>query len=750
MGRPVMPSNSSSRLSLVSANSVDESESSATANKDHRKLEHHHKSHEHRVHQHDKLLLQVSEWLQREKAKRAARKSHKRSPKQETKKSKDEGEPSAYSHGRTSSQSSNSSAISLERLQRILEENMTAFGHDSLPSNSPHLPPVRPSQLAGRKKSSAKKMAVSSDTEYQDGDVVVPSCDVILDNSKTMSYSGGTAESSAETVTLSTSKRADKERKAWLVFKSEIVKLAHTLRLKGWRRVPLENGGDIEVERLSGALTNAVYVVSPPKELQSSSTTESGAQHKYKPPPKLLLRVYGPQVEHLIDRENELGILRRLARKRIGPRLLGTFKNGRFEEYFNAQTLTADDLRAEDTSKQIAKRMRELHDGIDLLDHERDEGPFVWQNWDKWVGRCSEVIEYLDREVLSQKKGRESWRARGLVCGVEWKVFKAAVDNYRKWLDEYYRAKGGVKRNLVFAHNDVCYPPWYRVQVVSTDISQTQYGNILRLIPEAASSGQAPSPLLLPQNSHKQLIVIDFEYASANTPGLEFANHFTEWCYNYHDTAKPWGCHTSRYPTLEEQRRFIRSYVNHRPQYNPRASATPQMNAMDGLAKGSISEFLLDSRTPGGSSSSLTDNTYVEDEKRREAETERQVDELLKETHIWRIANSAQWVAWGIVQAKVPGLDEEAGTVEEAPGNGEVNQSTKEDKRPEGLKAEALLSGDSVKEAEQLDEEEDEFDYLGYAQERAMFFWGDVVGLGLVKREELPQSLALNLKVVDY
>lgn len=49
---------------------------------------------------------------------------------------------------------------------------------------------------------------------------------------------------------------------------------------------------------------------------------------------------------------------------------------------------------------------------------------------------------------------------------------------------------------------------------------QTQYGNILRLIPPG------DSPLLLPANEHKQLVVIDFEYANANTPGLEFANHF--------------------------------------------------------------------------------------------------------------------------------------------------------------------------------------------------------------------------------
>lgn len=34
------------------------------------------------------------------------------------------------------------------------------------------------------------------------------------------------------------------------------------------------------------------------------------------------------------------------------------------------------------------------------------------------------------------------------------------------------------------------------------------------------------SPLLLPANEHKQLVVIDFEYSSANTAGFEFANHF--------------------------------------------------------------------------------------------------------------------------------------------------------------------------------------------------------------------------------
>lgn len=339
---------------------------------------------------------------------------------------------------------------------------MGAFGHEALPAgdSSPYLAP-RP---VARRKSSTRALALtrtmSSDTEYQDGDVVVPSCEEVLDNSKTLSYSGGAAVTEKEEA--ASSAREEKERKAWSVFKNEILRLAHTLRLKGWRRVPLDRGDDLEVERLSGALTNAVYVVSPPVHLPplATSTTSTTPVSK-KPPPKLLLRIYGPQVEHLIDRENELGILRRLARKKIGPRLLGTFKNGRFEEYFASTTLTSADLRVPETSKQIAKRMRELHEGIDLLPHEREEGPFVWINWDKWVERCEKVISFLDAQITSGKaasKKGDAWKKYGFICGVEWPVFRAMVDKYRKFVVDHYGGHGKVGEHLLFAHNDVSIP----------------------------------------------------------------------------------------------------------------------------------------------------------------------------------------------------------------------------------------------------------------------------------------------------
>ena len=125
-----------------------------------------------------------------------------------------------------------------------------------------------------RRSSSFRKLGKSagvgsSDTEYHDGDVIVPSTEVTLDNSKTLSYAGGAADSEKEQP--GTSKRTAKEKEAWLTFKNEIIRLTHTLRLKGWRRVALDRGGEIKVERLSGALTNAVYVVFPPKTLPQTN-----------------------------------------------------------------------------------------------------------------------------------------------------------------------------------------------------------------------------------------------------------------------------------------------------------------------------------------------------------------------------------------------------------------------------------------------------------------------------------------------
>ncbi|KAK7750412.1 hypothetical protein SLS62_007600 [Diatrype stigma] len=705
-GRPPAVAADSSRTSLLSQASLEALDSLASnssldvtqdtgASHHHRHLANHHFG--------ERLISQISEWLEHERTKNQNRKSRgihsRRKPSDHAAKSAETPQPEAT---RRDSIDSESSDVSFDRLQRIVEEGMNALGLKSIPHYATKL-----SRKPQRRRSIQLHRTLSSDTEFHDGEVLVPSCDAVLDNSKTLSYSGGKSTSSDQTP--DSNEKEEKEQKAWLSFKNEIIRLAHTLRLKGWRRVALDSGESISVERLSGALTNAVYVVSPPDDLK-----EKTEQNK-RPPARLLLRIYGPQVENIIDRENELSVLRRLAKKKIGPRLLGTFTNGRFEQYLNATTLTAANIKDPQTSKQIAKRMRELHEGMELLDEEREAGPAIWKNWAQWLPNVEPAITFLDKKILEGNLGpvrgpADAWKERGLVLGVEWPTFKAMVEKYRKYLEDRYGDPKVIRDHLVFAHND------------------TQYGNILRIQPD-----DSKSPLMQPNYEHKQLVVIDFEYAAANMRGLEFANHFTEWGYNYHDEKAPYAFKPFMYPTPEEQRRFIKAYIEHRPDYShpgastptltplatpPVGSTTPSLGPATGASSSSIVEFMLDARIPPGG--------WREEEKRKDDQVEQQIAELMEETRLWRIANSVFWMTWGILQAKIPGYDPEG-----------VNDV-------EGAQAAPLAS------PEEEGEDAEVFDYLGYAHERAMFFWGDCVMMGLIKKEDLPEAMRDKLKMIDY
>lgn len=660
------------------------------------------------------LLDQVSQWLQEEKSRRGLVTSP-----------EDRNESAGASTPTAQDQS-------LAKLEDILAK-FAALSSISTAQTQRAFPSPR---IYGRRASTVKallkrKTRQGSDTDGADAVATVPHIEAALDNTKTLAYAGGAADLEINDADKS------KDQKNWNTFKEDVLRLTHTLGLRGWRRLDLEYASAIHIERLSGALTNAVYVVRPPKDYTlMQRKDENGNLIPIKRQPKdLLLRVYGPQVEHLIDRDNELMILRRLAAKNIGPKLLGYFDNGRFEEFLRAKTLEPQDLRDPTTSKQIAKRMKELHEGIDLLEAERRGGPFVFANWDKWVDRVEQVITWLDRQVHDASKGVQSvpskYTRRGLICGVEWKVFRHAYDKYRARLIKECGGKKALNEQLVFAHND------------------TQYGNLMRLKPADES------PLIQPSNSHKQLVVIDFEYSNANTPGLEFVNHFTEWCYNYHDSDRPWACKTNMYPTPEEQYRFVKAYVMHRPQFAPSASATPNMEAKE---KTGIPPFRLDSRN----SSSNLHGDYDAEEQAREKAQEREIDRLLHATRLWRIANSAQWTAWGIVQAEIPELDEPrkksiaTAIIDKVkhtlhpqsdPLDSDVKQMQEDSKhdRPENReKEEAHQEGDANV------EEEEDFDYLAYAQERAMFFWGDCILMGIIEEKELPEEMRPHIKYVKH
>lgn len=215
---------------------------------------------------------QITQWLYAERQRRHHRKSR-------TKHSRKDGTPDTHDgaatnhkpseHRRTNSDDSDSS-VALDRLERIIKAtpSLTSLDRRLSARKSSRRLKSSASSIASVRNLRRPSAAFSSDTDHHESEMHVPECDVYLDNTKTLASTG---KHRASQINLQDANSpVAREDEPWLSFKYEIVRLTHTLRFRGWRRVSLDNCGEIEVDRLSGALTNAVYVVSPPADVPAS------------------------------------------------------------------------------------------------------------------------------------------------------------------------------------------------------------------------------------------------------------------------------------------------------------------------------------------------------------------------------------------------------------------------------------------------------------------------------------------------
>ena len=211
---------------------------------------------------------------------------------------------------------------------------------------------------------------------------------------------------------------------------------------------------------------------------------------------------------------------------------------------------------------------------------------------------------------------------------------------------------------------------------------------------------------------------------------------------NYHDPVSPHFMHHTKFPTSQEQRNFLRAYLEHSltPSFTAKSvsttgassePSTPPTSHLPTRSSPSVPSFMLDARTPGAS--------YKEEEANRERGIAEEVDRLEGDAKAWRAASHAMWCAWGIVQARIPGSEIEAMI------NGEQHSVG----RPMSKEVKAAATAGRLG-GEEGGEGEDEFDYLGYAQQRALLFWGDMLGLGIMTPEEVGEEVVKKAKVIAW
>ncbi|KAJ1858574.1 hypothetical protein LPJ73_001886 [Coemansia sp. RSA 2703] len=375
---------------------------------------------------------------------------------------------------------------------------------------------------------------------------------------------------------------------------------------------PKIQGDHVSIRRLSGAMTNCVFMVAinPAPSVPSSShhmshvhkwtsslrgkAGKSAISHQL--PTKYLLRVYGTGVDEFLSREKELYWLSQLTSLGFGPRMYGIFGNGRLEEFLESTTLTKDDIRDPSTSKHIARRMCELHSLVSYYrpyagnEHQRRRAdddtmfahvdtsghPELWTNIDSWM-------------KLVQKK----WPRILQVCGGNaqcmeildnWTKVEQAVAKLRRLVDQS-------NSPVVFAHDDL------------------QYGNILRL----SSTGE--------------LVVVDFEYAGYNYRGFDIANHFCEWMADYHHETQPHLLNEASYPEKKQREGFLRTYVK------AKAFLDANMKADAGVVESDEGKVVLREIT-------LSDQRIAEE-----------IERLESEVGVFIPASHFHWGVWGLLQA---------------------------------------------------------------------------------------------------
>lgn len=100
------------------------------------------------------------------------------------------------------------------------------------------------------------------------------------------------------------------------------------------------------------------------------------------------------------------------------------------------------------------------------------------------------------------------------------------------------------------------------------------------------------------------------------------------------------------------------------------------------------------------------------------------------------------------MQAHVPGMKK--ALTEQSDSVGLATGDSSFPERPaaglESTDSSQTLNDQQVIQEVEAEEAADEFDYLAYAQDRALFFWSDLLALGFIKEEELPTDMIPHIK----
>lgn len=255
-----------------------------------------------------------------------------------------------------------------------------------------------------------------------------------------------------------------------------------------WSKATID---EFNLSKLSGGLSNNLYKCQLVVENFEPEDDE---------PKTVLMRLYGehrPEEELIVDLVNTTVI----GEHKLGPRVLGFFKEGRLEEFVNASSLKHGDAKDSDTNKMIAAAVADFH----FLKTPSPKTSTFFFDLTEYLFAQSKQIKFEDEENKN-------------------KVEKLLSFNFEKEFEQLKKVIIGADSPIVFSHND------------------TQMGNILRTYPH--------------------LTLIDFEFSAYNYRSFDIGTYFAEQTFNNNtDTYPYYSYNFEDYPSKEKQHEFIQAYI---------------------------------------------------------------------------------------------------------------------------------------------------------------------------------------------
>ena len=252
----------------------------------------------------------------------------------------------------------------------------------------------------------------------------------------------------------------------------------------------------LTVTAITGGITNTLYRV----------TLQDDAPYSL---PAVLVRIFGPSTDQVIDRLTETRLVCELSRSKAGVRIYGHFANGRLEEWLYATPLTPPTMT--DYAVHIAATLATLH--TQHIDWLADRPSPLYSTLPQWMSAASRLTWDDESEADKRQLLAE--------IGVDWWSAELATTlsllRQSQWSDD----------KLLFCHNDLL------------------SGNILLQQRD--------------DTAHRtHVFLVDYEYSGNNYAAFDIANHFCECC--------GFDCDWTQLPTPQQRLTFIRAYITSRHQ----------------------------------------------------------------------------------------------------------------------------------------------------------------------------------------